>query len=92
MTIIYKYEIPITDYFCLDLPLGASFLSIQLQNGKPVIWYLVDRHAAMKYEHFCVVGTGIELPSWYGIRLQYLDTIQIESFVWHIFQKHVVDN
>lgn len=90
---IYKYEMPDSNDFYLELPIGAQFLSLQLQNGKPMMWFLIidPAEAQSFYTHFCVVGTGQQVPSWHGVRLQYLDTIQIDGFVWHLFQKHVVE-
>lgn len=37
---VFKYTIPIKDYFSLDLPKGAKILTIREQHGKPQLWHL----------------------------------------------------
>ena len=82
---------PIEDSFSLELPADAQFLTLELQNNWPMLWFMMDKDAERVYKHFCIVGTGQEMPIWYGVRLKYLGTIQIDGFVWHLFQKHVVE-
>lgn len=87
MKTIYKYLIPIKDYFSLNLPLGAKILAFQIQMGKPVIWAIVDTENEMEVRHFYIRGTGHPDHSGEIEDDIYIDTIQAEALVWHLFEQ-----
>lgn len=81
---IYKYNLDLTERQTLNLPKGRKFLDVQVQNGKIVIWLLVDPNAELIGQQFRIIGTGQRLNS--IPTGQYLGTVQLDSFVWHLFE------
>jgi hypothetical protein len=84
---IYKYPLEILDYPEVVLPKGAKILTIQVQNGNPWIWALVDT-SINEYEsrRLRIVGTGHpfeDFDDWED----YITTIQLMEgrLVFHIF-------
>lgn len=82
---IYKYSLMLTDYHQTWLPQGAKLLSVQMQNGAPVLWALVDPSAQLEIREIRVYGTGHPVPN-AGEHLVHIDTIQDGSLVWHVFE------
>ncbi len=80
---IYKYEIPIKDRFNLILPEQSKILSLQLQNGTPMLWATITDHYTISYD-FAVYGTGHKMDE--KLYHKYIGTIQQQDFVWHFFQ------
>jgi hypothetical protein len=82
---IYKYPVPVTASFTLDMPRGAEVLTVQVQHGEPVLWALVDVAASLERREFAVHGTGHEMPE--GER-RYVGTFQLEGghFIGHLFE------
>lgn len=83
---IYKYEVLIKDAFSIYLPIGSKILSFQIQNGKPYIWALVDENNESKKRYFVLIGTGNNIDEYNTEILKYIGTIQLDSFVWHLFE------
>ena len=82
---IWKFSAPITDRFQLVMPIGAKLLSVQLQNGDPQIWALVDPHADVERRTFAWVGTGLPVPV-KAERAIFVGTVQLPSgLVFHLF-------
>ena len=80
---IFKYQVQITDYFAIDMPLGAKILTVQTQNGHPFIWALVNPEKPdEERRYFRVYGTG---RPFYGGK--YIGTFQTPPFVWHLFEE-----
>ena len=48
------------------------------------MWVLVDPNKPIGERTFAIVGTGYPMPD--DIPMTYLDTVQIRSFVWHVFE------
>jgi len=84
---IWKYPIPITDYFEIEMPKGAKILSFQIQRDKPQIWALVDSFVEKEKRHFRLAGTGhnLELSI---LNTQYIGTALMleDNLVWHLFE------
>jgi hypothetical protein len=55
--VIYKYEVDTI----VVMPIGAEILTVQLQNGKPWIWALVDKNNQLEERNFDIRGTGYEI-------------------------------
>lgn len=85
MNTIWKYPVPINDYFELEMPQGAEILTVQMQYNEPQLWALVDKMAPRETRSFRLAGTGhpIDDP-----RLDYIGTVQMMEgqLVWHIFE------
>ena len=81
---IYKYELPVDGGIITIKQCIIKILSIQEQNGKPMMWAIVDPdNEVVDPLEIVAIGTGWELPT--GLD-DYLGTAQDEyGFVWHYF-------
>ena len=85
---IYKYTIPVEDYFSLNLPAGAKILTVQAQRDEPQIWALVDpKQQSMVSLNFRIAGTGHDIVETKD-DLEYIGTFQLAggSFIGHLFR------
>lgn len=80
---IWKY--PIGTETEIEMPEFAQVLSVQVQNGEPFIWVLVNPDLARTMRRFVTYGTGHQLPSNPGM---YLGTFQLSQLglVFHLFE------
>ena len=87
MRTIYKYKIPLTDAFELQLPEGAEILSVAAQYDKPMLWALVDDEAPKEVHKFRGAEAWSSLPS--DCTLKYLGTVIMlnNTFVYHVFEE-----
>lgn len=85
MKTIWKYAVELKDRFEVDLPMGAEFLSVQSQFGRPQMWWLVDPRMPVTKCRFAVHGTGHPVE---GKKI-YLGTFQIHDgeLVFHLFEE-----
>lgn len=81
---IYKYELPVDGGIITIKQCIIKILSIQEQNGIPMMWAIVDPdNEKIEPLEIVAIGTGWELPM--GLE-DYLGTAQDEyGFVWHYF-------
>ena len=81
---IYKYELPTNGDIITIKQCIIKILSIQEQNGIPMMWAIVDPdNEAVEPLEIVAIGTGWTLPT--GLD-EYLGTAQDEyDFVWHYF-------
>lgn len=81
---IYKYELPVDGGIITIKQCIIKILSIQEQNGIPMMWAIVDPdNEAVEPLEITAIGTGWALPT--GLD-EYLGTAQDEyGFVWHYF-------
>lgn len=109
MKTIHKY--PLQDFHALNIrdsngrmavsmPIGAVILALQIQDGTPTFWALVDSNEPMEQREFRLVGTGHPLPDTAEASLSpdvaslepvkpsmwYIGTYQDPPFVWHVFE------
>lgn len=83
MKTIYKYPLYIVDEQTIPLPKDAVPLSVQIQNGEPCLWAMVDSKAASWPRRVRIFGTGNPVDiegSW-----KFVGTVQERIFVWHVF-------
>jgi len=81
--IILKYPLREAEEQTVMLPAGAVPLSVQSQNGIPVLWAMVDTSKEKEPRKIFIVGTGNEVKPPF---LVYISTVQMASgFVWHFF-------
>ena len=86
--IIWKYSIatPINE-FSIEMPKDSKVLTLQLQNGIPQMWVLVNvKNIEQKcvLKKFCMYGTGIKFKN---NTLTYIGTYQLGSYVFHLFEE-----
>jgi hypothetical protein len=81
MKTIYKYTLDSQDC-TLNLPKGAEILTVQLQNGIPTLWALVNNMTVTEKRHICIVGTGWDVED----NMKYITTYMDGYFVWHVFE------
>jgi hypothetical protein len=81
MKTIYKYTLDSHDC-TLQLPKGAEILMVQLQNGIPTLWALVNPMTVTEERHICIVGTGWDVED----TMKYITTYMDGYFVWHAFE------
>lgn len=98
MRTIWKYPIPRTPSFALVMPRDATILTVQLQDGKPVLWALVEVEepdVAGEDRHFKLLMTGQEMEPAHALafdaeRLRYVNTFQGNAWgptlVFHLFE------
>ena len=86
MLTVYKYNIPIEDYFELDLPINSKILCFQIQNEKPTLWVLVNPYNTLYRHKFRLFGTGHPISEDYN--LSYIGTCQMMegALIWHLFE------
>lgn len=87
--IIWKYGVPMTDHFALSMPSGAQVLTVQILDGVPQLWALVDPSRPPQQRQFALYGTGWELPHTAQEIGVYVGTFQVSEgklkLVWHLF-------
>ena len=84
MRTIYKYELEVTDYQDIPMPLCAQILTIQVQHDKPCIWALVNTERPIQKQRIFICGTGHPYDENFD---RYLGTFQLHSgsLVFHVF-------
>ena len=85
---IFKYPVPVTASLCIDLPKGATVLTVQTQRGQPQIWAIVDDAEPSERRLFYWFGTGHALPEPLGA---YVGSVQLdgETQIFHLFERAV---
>lgn len=82
---IHKYPLSPVSTQTIELPAGATILTVQMQRNTPTLWALVDPAAAKVHRTFAIYGTGYSIEGEPGA---YIGTVQDEAgFVWHVFEK-----
>jgi hypothetical protein len=83
--VIYKYAIDGVGFTTQhEMPKGAEFLYVDLQNDTPQAWFLIDPSVdRTTFRLFKVYGTGHKIP----MRERYLGTYQQPPYVWHLFEE-----
>jgi len=81
---IFKYPISLSEAQTIELPEGATMLSIKMQRGFPCMWVLLDPEAPKRLRHFTLYPTGSIIPNRVG---KYIDTFMTheDKLVFHVF-------
>jgi hypothetical protein len=84
MKVIWKFPVG-PGRFSVEIPSGATFLSVQTQLGRPQMWFMCDPHAIPRDRWFRVQPTGLE----FDFEEKYLGTFQLEGgeLVFHLFEE-----
>lgn len=84
MKTIYKFPLhsAVTEHV---MPADAEILTVQVQQGKPQVWVLLDPRAAVVKVALTTYGTGQPIPDDPG---KYVGTYQIEymGLVFHVYE------
>ena len=87
MRSIYKYSL-LNPYTKIEGRI-EKLLDVQIQNGVPVIWAIVDTELINRKFYIYCYGTGWWLNE-AEIRGDYLGTVQDnEGYVWHYFLEEI---
>lgn len=84
---IWKYPLKINDTNTIDMPEGARILCVQIQNGGPCLWALVDTQSPIKVPRVIeTFGTGHPMND--SLR-EYIGTYQLHdgALVFHVFEQ-----
>lgn len=82
---IWKFPFEVTDKVFLAMPAEARVLTVQVQNGMPCLWALVEpRNTPDGLTEFRIVGTGHEFDG----KGEYIGTFQLRegALVFHVFK------
>jgi len=84
---IWKYEV-LPDIKSIEMPHGSKILHLNVQNGIPCIWALVDPTNFSIKRNFYIVGTGHPIDRQNNENLLYLGTFLLnnDSLVFHLFE------
>lgn len=84
--VIWKWDVTAQKVNEIEVPRGAQFLTVQLQNGLPRVWALVDPSAPREKRKLWVMPTG---APWECRPLRYIGTFQVErqTLVFHLFEE-----
>lgn len=89
MKTIWKFPFVINDEINFyRIPRGGEVIHVDLQDGIPTIWVLVDPSQPDGDRRiFKIFGTGhpIDDPE----NLKFIGTFQQHSFVWHLFELEI---
>jgi len=84
MKTIYKYTVtglPLQNK--IEMPMGATILSVNMQGADCCMWALVDTNAETEEREFELVGTGWALVDY----MSYVGTCFAEDgYAWHIME------
>jgi hypothetical protein len=87
MKTIYKYQLATNEGQVVQLPVGASILSLQVQNNVPHIWVIFDKANEKNLEErsFITYGTGHIISDLLKV---YVGTYQLplSGLVLHVFE------
>lgn len=81
---VFKYGLDIVDEQIIRAPRDWHPLSVQLQNGQPMLWALVDDSALEVEHHVFVHGTGHHV---HHLAEEFVSTFQLSDMglVFHVF-------
>jgi hypothetical protein len=83
VAVVYKYPLTLVGNQDVSMPVGAKILTAQEQDGCICLWAECPQVENVELREIIIVGTGHDyLPS----ELQYIATVQIGAFVWHVYE------
>ena len=80
---VWKYSLNSKASQLIHMPQGAQVLTVQMQDGSPTIWALVDPAAGLEEHIIEIHGTGHPIVSEEMGR--YVGTFQDGWYVGHVF-------
>ena len=84
---VWKFAIPIKDYFKIEMPQNAEILSFGVQRNVPCIWVLVKEEFPNVVRKFRLCGTGHKITE-DREQLGFIGTAitHEDALVWHLFE------
>lgn len=90
MKTIWRYEIPNQECFWLDIPQGSHVISVQLKDGAPHLWAIVETESKLEHRMFTLVVTGQSLSDAFLVSHSYVGMFQLmgdgPTLVFHLFE------
>lgn len=83
MKTIWKYNLDVKDEQVIIVPRCGIPLSVQVQSGILTIWVAINDRIDKVSQLIKICGTGHSLDNMEAYK--YVSTVQIDSFVWHVF-------
>ena len=83
---IFKYKLSITDEQTICLPQGSRILSVDNQDGVLTLWAMVNTDRPVEPRYIRIVGTGHEIADKAAASLEFIGTVLMDPFVWHVFE------
>lgn len=87
MKVIYKYSISIANHYTIAMPKGAQILTVQVQNGDPFIYALVDPNQPKHEQAFMVFDTGQSISDDILNTYAYIGMFRFNILVYHLFSE-----
>lgn len=82
---VWKYTLDLLRSNTIEIPKDGKVLTVGEQQGTLCIWVKVDDSLEKEQRIFKIFGTGHLIPD-YGSNLQYINSVQIDSLVFHVFE------
>jgi len=84
MKTIWKFPLAIVNWQDVEMPMGATILSVDVQKDILCIWALVDPTRNKVNRRIRIAGTGHEIDP---RGLDYIGTAQMAGgdLIWHVF-------
>ena len=85
METIFKYVLNAANVQMIEMPEGATVLTLQVQHESPCVWVKVDPDAPAVKRRFVTYGTGHPCDD--GPAKHYVGTYQVRdgALVYHVF-------
>ena len=84
--VIHKFPLAIEDVQVVKLPAVHTILSVQDQRGTLCLWVILDDTKPSEHPvRIRIVGTGHPFPDY--LKWAFVDTVQQDGFVWHVFRE-----
>ena len=83
---IWKFELRVIGEQTVRMPFGATVLSAQIQRDRICLWATVDTDMHLQPRRFAIFGTGHDLPKPIAATFNFIDTIQANGLVFHVFE------
>lgn len=86
MNTIWKFDVPATDTFTLEMPRGAKVLSVHSQGEKVCMWAEVSPGEPKELRTFRTYGTGHDISG--DENRSFIGTFLLHggAFVFHLFE------
>lgn len=81
---VWKFPLLVQDEVTIEMPKGAELLEVDVQNGQPQLWALVNPAAKTALRHFRVAGTGHPITG----RVSHVGSFILRggTLVFHVFE------
>ena len=85
-TVIWKYQLKITDHQHIEMPCEHNILSVAVQNGVLCMWAEVNPDAYLTEVDIEIIGTGNPIYHTVDYERKFIGTVIMNPFVWHVFR------